>query len=119
MGKPNKNGKAVDKHMGYTVRMMVTSKPNEGTKKMVNAIIKEKVLNEAGETVLDEAGVETFKETKTKVVKFFKTILQKPTVKSHTGKFGLYAGKKKIGEDFSSMSEAVAEITKLTSITPK
>ena len=70
MGKANSTlGIAVGKQLGYTIRMMVTSKADDKTKR---------------------------------------------TFKLHTGKFGVYAGKKII-EEVGSVKDAVAAINKIVS----
>lgn len=70
MGKTNSMlGKSVANHLGYNVRMIVTSKTDEKTKK---------------------------------------------SLKLHTGKFGVYAGKKKI-EEAGSVKDAIAKIDKIIS----
>jgi poly-beta-hydroxyalkanoate depolymerase len=70
MGKTNSAlGKAVANQLGYTVRMMVTSKTDEKTK---------------------------------------------TTMKQHTGKFGVYAGKKYL-EEVGSVTDAITKINKIVS----
>jgi len=68
MGKSaNKLGKAVGNSLGYTIRMIVTGKTDEKTKK---------------------------------------------TLKAHTGKYGIYAGKN-LKEEVQSISDAMEKIKKM------
>ena len=71
MGKStNKLGKAVGNSLGYTIRMMVTGKTNEKTKK---------------------------------------------TLKLHTGKYGVYSGKR-LKEEVNSIPDALAKIQTIVSL---
>jgi len=70
MGKANSAlGKSVANHLGYNVRMMVTSKTDDKTK---------------------------------------------TTMKQHTGKYGVYAGKNKLDE-VGSVADAITKINKIIS----